>query len=83
MLCNADILDTFKSNIKLVLEVDALSVGLGSVIKQELNKKITTIAFASKKLSSAEEYYSSINKPLKYLFEPNKNIPAHSNFRIQ
>ena len=47
-LCNAEILDTFKPNSKLILEVDASSVELGAVLKQEVNNKITTIAFRSR-----------------------------------
>ena len=61
-LRNAEILDTFKPNSKLILEVGASNVGLGAVLKQEVNNKITTIAFGSKKLSSAEENYSQIDK---------------------
>ena len=79
-LRNAEILDTFKPNSKLILEVNALSVGLRAVLKQEVNNKITTIAFGSKKLSSAEENYSQIDKEALSYCLWSKKIPRIFNW---
>ena len=61
-LANAGILDTFKYDSTLILEVDASKIGIGAVLKQLYDDKTTTVSFASKKLSSAELNYSQIDK---------------------
>lgn len=61
-LINAQILDTYKPESTLILEADASSVGVGAVLKQDLNGKISTIAFASKKLNATESKYSQVDK---------------------
>ena len=57
-LSNANLLSNYNPDSELILEVDASPVGIGSVLKKNIEGKISTIAFASKKLSQSECNYS-------------------------
>ena len=61
-LGKANLLSNYNPDSELILEVDASPIGIGSVLKQKINDKISTIAFASKKLSQSECNYSQIDK---------------------
>ena len=62
LLINSDILCTFKESNKVILEVDASPTGVGAVLIQLENDKERPVAFASKKLSPAENNYSQIDR---------------------
>ena len=62
LLVNSNILTTFKNDHKLILECDASPTGVGAVLIQVENNVERPIAFASKKLNSAEVNYSQIDR---------------------
>ena len=62
LLSNSNLLTTFNGYSKLILETDASPVGVGAVLLQCENGLERPVAFASKKLSSAELNYSQIDK---------------------
>ena len=61
-LCEGKLLTNFNGDYPLILEVDASPVGVGCVLLQKVNDQELPIYFASKKLSSAEQNYSQIDK---------------------
>ena len=61
-VCNSTLLTCFNGRSKLILEVDGSPVGVGAVLIQVEKGVERPIAFASKKLSSAEKNYSQTDR---------------------
>ena len=68
------VLSKFDSEATLIVEVDASPVGVGAVLLQKhKNNKISTLSFASRKLSETEQRYSQIDREaLSIIFAVNK-----------
>lgn len=61
-LCNSSMLTYFDSSLPLRMTTDASGRGVGAVISHIVNGKERPIAFASKKLTTAESFYSQIER---------------------
>ena len=61
-LCSSTALSCFTGESKVIIEVDASPVGVSAVLLQIENGTERPIAFASKKLSSAEKNYSQTDR---------------------
>ena len=61
-LTNKPILPLADPGETCYLQTDALNAGIGAVLMQKHDKKLFSVCYASKKLSSAERNYSTIEK---------------------
>ena len=68
------VLSRFDSGASLIVEVDASPVGVGAVLLQKhKNNEVSTLFFASRKLSDTEQRYSQIDREaLSIVFAINK-----------
>ena len=71
----ANLLIIYNLDSLLILEVDCSQIVICSGLKQNFNDRISTIAFAFKKLSQSECNYSNIDKVASAIYFGVRNFP--------